>query len=113
MLVEDEHEEAGLYPRLHQRTQHFITVQWTYIRDDNWMPVDHFLLEYNSSHDPEYIHTELQRSERVYTINDCIPGSKYCIRVTSIDINGKVIIRAKPLIVETSAPVERPVLMLL
>ena len=35
MLVEDEHEEAGLYPRLHQRTQHFITVQWTYIRDDS------------------------------------------------------------------------------
>ena len=77
------------------------------------MPVDHFLLEYNSSNESEYIHIELQRSERVYTINDCIPGSKYCITVTSIDIDGKAIIRAKPLIIETSAPIERPVLKLL
>ena len=46
-------DEVGLFPRLHQRTQYSITVQWTYIRDDEWMPVDHFLLEYNSSKKPE------------------------------------------------------------
>ena len=35
MVVEEEHEEAGLFPRLHKRTQHSIAVQWTYIRDDS------------------------------------------------------------------------------
>jgi hypothetical protein len=33
--VEDEHEEPGLFPRLQKRTQHSITVHWTYIRDDS------------------------------------------------------------------------------
>ncbi|XP_028414476.1 uncharacterized protein LOC114537612 [Dendronephthya gigantea] len=106
-------DEAGLFPRLQQRTQYSFTVQWTYIRDEEWMPVDHFLIEYNSSKEPEYKHIELRRDERVRTINDCRSGTKYSVTITSIDINGKAIIRAKPLIVETSAPIKRPILKLL
>ena len=35
MVIEDEHEEPGLFPRFQKRSQHSITVQWTYIRDDS------------------------------------------------------------------------------
>lgn len=112
-MSDDSCEQPGLVTRLHDVTNNYISINWTYVRDDNWMPVDHFLVEYNSAIEPEYMQIDLHPSERLYTIDNCSAGTKYSITIASIDINGRAIVRAKPLVVETSAPIERPVLKLL
>ena len=104
--------EEGLYLNLTARSNDIITVEWTYCPAQSWMPIDHFLLEHSSVTNPDFINAKLASNQRQYTLRDCTPGTNNFFVVSAIDVYGKVIQRSKQLTVQSSAPIDRPILKL-
>ncbi|EDO43307.1 predicted protein [Nematostella vectensis] len=83
-----------------------IAVQWDSVEDE----VDRYVVKWSSVLSPQPQEETLPATKTSMVIEECIAGTRHFIAVAAIDSHRKLIAKSTQLIVQTSAPLQKPVL---
>ncbi|KAK3746597.1 hypothetical protein QZH41_004043 [Actinostola sp. cb2023] len=108
--------EKGLDPKQNIRLQPLwsenesLTVEWS--DDNDLLTVDHYVIKWSSVRQPQSREEIVPVEETSYTIEGCQAGTRHFIAVAAVDDRGKLVSKSPQLIMQTSAPLQAPRLLL-